>query len=133
MLYEEVVGGEGMFEGARPCVAFMLAVGTAVASQAQTQVPAWAVGKWVGKLEGFSGKSKDGPDRVLVIAANGKCRWGVSPAAPGDTLSCAISDNSVNLVTSANSEVKLAFGNGALNGSFSQQKSIAYSITMNKQ
>jgi len=122
-----------MFEGAWAHLAFILAVGTAAASYAQTQVPAWAVGKWVGKLEGFSGRSKDGPDRVLIIAANGKCRWGVPHASIPDTLSCTVSGNSVSLVTSANSEVKLAFGNGTLKGSFSQQKSIAYPITMTKE
>jgi hypothetical protein len=76
------------------------------------------VGEWNGKLENWT----SGTDlRKLIVAPDGSCRWGYpdTPGGPGAAKSCSVNQatGTIELVTSADSFVKLKLKAGNLEGS----------------
>jgi hypothetical protein len=102
-------------------------------TEASAQAPAWAVGSWRGTIQGQS-SSKDGPDRVLVIGADGKCKWdiGANSAKPS-TQSCTVGANSVSISTGPGSTVDMQHKNGKLEGTWQPRSGRSYPISMTKQ
>jgi hypothetical protein len=96
------------------------------------QAPDWAVGRWKGTVEGQQ-NSKDGPDRVLIVAADGKCQWGFPRTANPDPAKCTISAGGVELVTSANSAVSLKRAGDRLDGTISFPGNTRRGVSLTRQ
>jgi hypothetical protein len=90
------------------------------------------VGEWNGKLENWT----TGTDlRKLIVAPDGSCRWGYpdTPGGPGAAKSCSLNQaaGTIELVTSADSLVKLKLKAGNLEGSLQLRDSgLAFPATL---
>ena len=104
------------------------------ADAAMAQVPASAVGTWRGTLERYR-NDPGGPDRVLVIGQDGKCKWDYAAKAANPSLAktCSVTANGVTLFTSGNSTVDLKFEGGRLRGTFATSGNNTYHLSMIKQ
>lgn len=105
------------------------------AGSGMAQVPAWAVATWKGTLDSYR-NDPNGADRVLVVSADGKCGWDYAAAAAAASIgkqSCTVADDSVTLLTSAGSTIKLQHKGGKLEGTFQTKGGRSYLITMTRQ
>jgi hypothetical protein len=90
------------------------------------------VGEWNGKLENWT----TGTDlRKLIVAPDGSCRWGYpdTPGGPGAAKSCSVNQaaGTIELVTSADSLVKLKLKAGNLEGSLQlRDNGLAFPATL---
>lgn len=111
------------------------AVALLCAGPVMAQAPAWAVATWKGTLDNYR-VDPNGPDRVLVIQANGACGWSytAAAAASGDgAQSCAVAGDTINILTTGSSTVQLRHKNGKLEGTFQTKRGGSYLITMTRQ
>jgi len=101
-------------------------------TEALAQTPAWAVGTWKGSIQGL--QSKDGPDRILIIGTDGKCRWDIASSAKPSPQTCTVGANSVSVSPGPGSMVEMQYKNGRLDGTWQTPRSgRSYVISMTKQ
>lgn len=102
-------------------------------AEASAQAPGWAVGTWSGAIQGLS-TSKEGPDRILVIDADGKCKWDVaSNSAKPSAQSCTVGANAVSVSTGPGSTIDMQYKNGKLEGTWQPRSGRSYPISMTKK
>jgi len=103
------------------------------ASGAIAQSPAGVVAIWKGTLDAYR-FDPNGPHRALVVRADGTCGWGYTEARAAAAIqSCTVAGDSVGLLTSTGSTVKLQKKSGKLEGIFQTRSGQSYLITMTKQ
>mgnify|MGYP001562664811 CR=1 FL=1 len=113
------------------CIAAAVILGST--SGAIAQAPAWAIATWKGTLDAYR-TDPAGPNRALIVRADGTCGWGLTEASATAAIqSCTITGDSVGLLTSAGSTIKLQQKNGKLEGTFQTKGGRSYLITMTKQ
>jgi hypothetical protein len=116
---------------------YIIGIATAILSGpggAMAQAPPWAVGTWKGAISNLR-NDPSGPERVLVIEANGTCRWDYAAKAdaPSKAKSCAVTSDAVNILTSGNATVQLQHKNGKLDGTFQARSGTSFHVSLTKQ
>jgi hypothetical protein len=102
-------------------------------SAVQAQVPEWAVGSWQGFLQNYPGK--EGADRFMTVSAAGRCTWNSALASkPVAAKACSFEGETLSLLTTAKSQVKLRHKDGRLEGTFQTSGgNKSYLITLTRQ
>jgi hypothetical protein len=104
-----------------------LPVASAIAQQASD-----LVGEWNGKLENWTIGTHL---RKLIVAPDGSCRWGFpdTKGGPGAAKSCSLNQDAgtIELVTSADSIVRLKLKAGYLEGSLQLRRNgVPFPVTL---
>ena len=109
-------------------------VALSASASAETEVPSWAVGKWVGKVS-FSQGTKADRNRVLVINEKGECYFGYpSSNALEKEPDCVIGKDSITFGTSVGSSYVLKLNGEKLDGTAQYTKaSRTYRLLLTKQ
>jgi len=98
------------------------------------QTPPWAVGTWKGAINNMRNDPK-GPERVLVVAADGTCRWDyvAKIEAPSKAKSCTVAGDAVNILTGGDGTVQLQHKSGKLDGTFQSKGGNSFHVSLTKQ
>lgn len=117
-------------------LSFIVGIAIAILSLpggAMAQVPPWAVGTWKGTI-GNLRNDPGGPERVLVIGADGTCKWDYAKAeAPSKAKSCSVTGDGVSLVSGGNATVQLQNKGGKLEGTFQARSGNSFHVSFTKQ
>lgn len=106
----------------------------AIPGGAIAQTPPWAVGTWKGAISNLR-NDPSGPERVLIIAADGTCKWdyAAKSESPSKAKSCVVTDNAVNILTGGNATVQLQSKGGKLDGTFQSKGGNSFHVSFTKQ
>lgn len=106
----------------------------AIPGGAVAQTPPWAVGTWKGSISNLR-NDPEGPARVLVIGADGTCRWDYAAKsdAPSKAKSCTVAGDTVNLLTGGNATVQMQNKGGKLEGTFQSKGGNSFHVSFTKQ
>jgi hypothetical protein len=101
-------------------------------ASAMAQQTSDLVGEWNGKLENWT---IDTDQRKLIVAPDGSCRWGypTTKGGPGAAKSCSVNRDAgtIELVTSADSAVRLKLNAGNLVGSLQlRNNGVPFPVTL---
>ena len=116
---------------------FIIAIVMATLSMpgaAMAQTPPWAVGTWKGAVSNLR-NDPSGPERVLIIEANGTCRWDYpsKASAASKAKSCTFSGDKVDILTGGSSTVQLQHKGGKLEGTLQAMKGGSFHVALTKQ
>ena len=105
-----------------------------VAHGAAAQTPAWAFGTWKGAVGNLRNDPK-GPERVLVITADGKCRWDYAAKsdAPAPAKSCSVTADAVTILTGGDATVQLQNRGNRLEGTFQSKGGNSFHASFTSQ
>ncbi len=79
--------------------------------------------------------TRKGPERVLVIGADGKCRWDYVAKidAPSPAKSCTVTADAVNMLTGGDATVQLQHKGNKLEGTFQSKGGNSFHASFTKQ
>lgn len=117
-----------------PSIIGIVSATLSIAGGAMAQMPPWAVGTWKGAISNLR-NDPGGPERMLVIEANGTCRWDypAKAEAPSKAKSCTVTGDAVNVQTGGNATVQLQHKGGKLEGTFQSRNGTSFHASFTKQ